>query len=159
MKLTVIAVGHRMPSWINAGFEEYVKRMPRETPIVLREIKPETRHGEASAAATEKILQREAERIMKIKPKETLDIVLDERGKVCSTMELSRRFAQWREQGREVSFVIGSADGLAPAIRQQADWLWSLSPLTLPHGLVRVLLAEQLYRAASILGNHPYHRA
>jgi 23S rRNA (pseudouridine1915-N3)-methyltransferase len=85
-------------------------------------------------------------------------VVLDERGKSCSSVEFAKRIARWREEGDDVSFVIGGADGVARTLRERAHWLWSLSPLTLPHGLVRILLAEQIYRAASILGNHPYHR-
>lgn len=154
----MIAVGHRMPVWIRDGFDEYAKRMPREMPLALTEIKPEPRHGASDARAIEQLMQREAVRISKALPDRGSVVVLDERGKTCTSTELAKRIVRWRDDGDDVSFVIGGADGIAPTLKARADWLWSLSSLTLPHGLVRVLLVEQLYRAVSILGNHPYHR-
>lgn len=158
MKLRALAVGNRMPVWVNAGFEAYAKRMPREMPLTLTEIKPEPRHGETSVAAVNKWIQLEYKRITIALPAGAMRIVLDERGKGFASMELARRMTSWRESGQDVAFVIGGADGTAAALKQEADLLWSLSPLTLPHGLVRIVLAEQLYRAASILNGHPYHR-
>jgi 23S rRNA (pseudouridine1915-N3)-methyltransferase len=133
LKLHVLAVGHRPAPWIAAGFDEYAKRMPRGLPVRLVEIKPEL-------------------------PPRCVKVVLDERGRGSTTRELAQRIAQWQLEGRDAAFVIGGADGLSAVMRDDAHWLWSLSALTLPHGLVRVIVAEQLYRAASILGNHPYHR-
>ena len=146
-----------MPDWINTGFEDYARRMPREMPLALTELKPEPRGDKPGAAV--RILEQEAQRIEAALPKSGLTVVLDETGNSVSTRALADRIMHWRADGRDVSFVIGGADGTAARLKKSADWLWSLSPLTLPHGLVRVLLAEQLYRAASIIGNHPYHRA
>jgi 23S rRNA (pseudouridine1915-N3)-methyltransferase len=147
-----------MPEWIASGFRDYAKRLPREMPLTLIELKPEPRRDESGSGASERLLEREALRIEAALPKGAMRVVLDETGKAVSTRQLAQRMMQWREQGRDVVFVIGGADGAAARLKTAADWLWSLSPLTLPHGLVRVILAEQLYRAVSILGNHPYHR-
>jgi 23S rRNA (pseudouridine1915-N3)-methyltransferase len=157
LKLAVIAVGHRMPAWVDAGFEEYARRMPRETPVKLLEVKAEPR-PEQESGNVERITEAEARRIAAAIPKGALKVVLDERGKAFTTRELSARFAGWQTEGRDVAFVIGGADGTAESVKRDADVMWSLSPLTLPHGLVRVVLAEQLYRACTILRNHPYHR-
>lgn len=155
MRLAIIAVGNRMPAWVEAGFAEYQKRMPREARIELIEIRPEKRDG----ATAESIRAAEAGRIRTALPRQAFRVALDERGCAFTSGELAQKLAGWMAQGRDVAFLIGGADGLAPALREEADLVWSLSPLTLPHGLVRVLLAEQLYRAMSILQNHPYHRA
>jgi len=148
-----------MPAWINAGFDEYARRMPREMPLVLTELKPEARRGNPSTADIARILEHEAQRIEAAFPQTGVTVVLDETGKAVTTRQLADRLVRWRGDGHDVSFVIGGADGTAARLKKAAGWLWSLSPLTLPHGLVRVLLAEQLYRAASIIANHPYHRA
>ena len=148
-----------MPEWIDAGFEDYARRMPREMPLALTELKPEARGDKPGAGAVSRILEQEARRIEEALPKAALTVVLDETGKTVSTRQLADCLTRWRDDGRDVTFVIGGADGTAARLKKSADWLWSLSPLTLPHGLVRVVLAEQLYRAASIIGNHPYHRA
>ncbi len=159
MKLHVVAVGHRMPEWIRAGFEEYARRMPRDARLVLTEIKPEIRgSGAMGTQAVERMLQAERKRILAALPAGCYKVVLDERGKGFSTRQLADNIARWRDAGRDIAFIIGGADGTAGALRQEADMLWSLSLLTLPHALVRVVLAEQLYRAVSILSNHPYHR-
>ena len=144
-----------MPAWIAAGYEEYARRMPRTLPLRLLEVKPEPR---GAATPVERLTDAEAKRIDAALPADCFRAVLDERGRTCTTRELAQRIDGWQMEGRDVAFVIGGADGLAPALREAADWRWSLSPLTLPHGLVRVIVAEQLYRAASILSNHPYHR-
>lgn len=159
LKLTVIAVGHRMPEWVAAGFAEYAKRMPRDMPLALTELKPEARRDEPGSAAALRVLEKEAQRIEAALTKGAKTVVLDESGQSVATRELAQRLGQWRARGGDVAFVIGGADGTAARLKAHADWLWSLSPLTLPHGLARVVLAEQLYRAASILMNHPYHRA
>ncbi|MDP2399798.1 MAG: 23S rRNA (pseudouridine(1915)-N(3))-methyltransferase RlmH [Burkholderiales bacterium] len=156
MKLHILAVGQRMPAWIDEGFIEYAKRMPREMPLALKELKPAQRS--ASAGDLPRWLATEAERIEAALPESALRVVLDEKGRSFPTRGLAVNLEQWRREGRDVAFIIGGADGLADGIRKSADLLWSLSPLTLPHGLVRVILAEQLYRAASLLTHHPYHR-
>lgn len=148
-----------MPAWITAGFNEYAKRMPRDMPLMLTELKPEARRDEPGSGAALRVLDKEAQRIDAALPKGALTVVLDEAGKGVSTQQLAQRLTQWRGQGRDVAFVIGGADGTAVQLKARADWLWSLSALTLPHALVRVVLAEQLYRAVSLLNNHPYHRA
>ena len=156
MKLFVVAVGHRMPAWVDAGYEEYAKRMPREAPLKLVEVKAEPRTDEGGSV--ERITEAEARRVKSAIPQGALKVVLDERGKLLSTKDLAARIESWQMDGRDVAFVIGGADGLAASVKSDADVMWALSPLTLPHGLVRVVLAEQVYRAWSILRNHPYHR-
>ncbi|HEY8085623.1 MAG TPA: 23S rRNA (pseudouridine(1915)-N(3))-methyltransferase RlmH [Methylophilaceae bacterium] len=154
MKLKIIAVGHKMPAWVTAGFEEYAKRMPREATISLIELKPDKR---AAGKGGEQVREAEAARILEAAGKDYL-IALDEHGQEVTTLKLADRFKTWLSGGRDVSLVIGGADGLHPSVIQKADWTWGLSPLTLPHAMVRVVLAEQLYRAWSVLNNHPYHR-
>jgi len=158
VKFVVAAVGHRMPAWIQAGFHEYARRMPRDAQLVIREIKPAARGKDSGAMAIKRLLQTERERIDAALPPDSYKVALDERGVGLSTRQLAERIARWREIGRDVTFIIGGADGMAAALKDEADLLWSISPLTLPHGLVRIVLAEQLYRAMSILSGHPYHR-
>lgn len=155
MRLAIIAVGQRMPDWVQAGFAEYRKRMPREARVELIEIRPEKRDG---GRAIEQVLEAEAARIEAALPRGALRVVLDEHGQGFTSLSLAAKLDEWLAGGRDVAFVIGGADGLAPAIKRQADLTWSLSPLTLPHGLVRILVAEALYRAMSIRQGHPYHR-
>lgn len=154
MKLKVIAVGHKMPDWITTGCNEYIKRMPRELAIEIIEIKPDKRSNDKKNSAVQ---EAEAKRILKAVNKDYL-IACDENGEERTTLQLASKLKSWQEMGRDVSIVIGGADGLDPALIKQADWCWSLSKLTLPHAFVRVLLAEQLYRAHSVIQNHPYHR-
>lgn len=156
MKLAILAVGHRMPAWVNDAFGEYAKRMPREMPLQLKELKPAQRSSAAGDIA--RWLQAEAERITAALPQDALRVVLDERGSSFPTRTLADHLERWRSDGRDVAFIIGGADGLDDTVKSRADLRWSLSPLTLPHGLVRVVLAEQLYRASSLLSGHPYHR-
>jgi 23S rRNA (pseudouridine1915-N3)-methyltransferase len=153
VKFIVVAVGHRMPAWVDSGFTEYAGRMPREARIELAALKPAQRGG-----PVKRVLEAEGERILSALPAGCVKVALDERGTLVDTMALARRIARWREMGRNVAFIVGGADGLAESVKTSADFVWSLSPLTLPHGLARVVLAEQLYRAHSILHNHPYHR-
>ncbi|MEK6662383.1 MAG: 23S rRNA (pseudouridine(1915)-N(3))-methyltransferase RlmH [Pseudomonadota bacterium] len=155
MDLIIAAVGTRMPHWVDEAFAEYQKRMPREARIRLLEIKPDKRDGGKTA---QQVMSVEAARIEDALPKDCLRIVLDEHGKSFTSQVLALEMQKWLGAGRDAALIIGGADGLAPEIKSRADLLWSLSPLTLPHGMVRVLLAEQLYRAHSILHNHPYHR-
>ena len=155
MKFIVASVGHKMPGWISDGFNEYAKRMPREAKIDLLEIKPEPRSG---GKATGQIMEAEAQRINTALPADCLRIALDERGANWTTRQLADRMRQWMGEGRDIAFIIGGADGLHPSIKEGAQQLLALSAMTLPHAMVRVLLAEQLYRAHSLLQNHPYHR-
>ena len=148
-----MAVGHRMPPWVNTGFAEYASRMPREARIELIALKPAAR-----GAPLQRVLDAEGKRILAALPADCVTVALDERGTLLSTMDLARRVARWRETARDVAFIVGGADGLAESVKKAAHLVWSLSPLTLPHGLARVALAEQLYRADTILHNHPYHR-
>lgn len=155
MQLIIAAVGHRMPAWIDAGFQEYAKRMPAECRIVLREIKPVERSGSRTA---ETVMAMERERIEAVIPKGSRVVALDERGRDLATLQLADQLGKWQQQAGDVTFVIGGADGLDTGFKQRADLLLRLSSLTLPHGMVRVVLAEQLYRAWSVTQNHPYHR-
>ena len=144
-----------MPAWIEAGFQEYAKRMPPECRLVLKEIKPIER---SSGKNAETVMAQERTRIEAALPKGGRVIALDEHGAQMTTVQLSQQLSIWQQQGGDVSFVIGGADGLDAEFKKNADMLLRLSNMTLPHGMVRVILAEQLYRAWSILRNHPYHR-
>ncbi len=155
MQLIIAAVGHKMPAWIETGFQEYAKRMPPECKLVLKEIKPIDRASNKNAEA---VMAQERTRIEAVLPKGGRMIALDERGQDLTTMQMSQLLTHWQQQGGDVTFVIGGADGLDVDLKKNADMLIRISSLTLPHGLVRVLLAEQLYRAWSITQNHPYHR-
>ncbi len=155
MQLLIAAVGHKMPAWISHGFDEYAKRMPPELRLQLREIKPVERSG-SKTAATAMALERE--RIEAAIPKGARRIALDEHGRDLTTIQLSRLLLQWQQEGRDVTFIIGGADGLDPQLKNEAELSIRISSMTLPHGMVRVILAEQLYRAWSITQNHPYHR-
>jgi 23S rRNA (pseudouridine1915-N3)-methyltransferase len=154
MRLRVVALGHRMPAWIDAGWDDYCRRLPREFALSLVELKPEPRDRGRPVV---QLLAAEAERI-DAACKGALVVALDERGQPWTTRSLADHLGRWRDEARDVAFVIGSADGLAPAVKRAAAAVVALSALTLPHGLVRVLLAEQIYRAVSLLSGHPYHR-
>ena len=155
MRVSIVSVGHKMPAWIKSGFGEYVKRLPPEIKVDLLELKPEER---TSGKTVEKAKALEGERILAAIPEGATVYALDEKGRPVTTQGLAVMLAGWMRDGTHPAFVIGGADGLSDAVASRADKLVSLSALTLPHGLVRVLLAEQLYRASSILANHPYHR-
>lgn len=155
MQLIIAAVGHKMPAWIEAGFAEYSKRMPPELRIALREIKPIDRSGSKTA---ETAMAQERSKIEAAIPKGARIIALDEHGRDLTSVQLSQNLTQWQQDGRDVVFVIGGADGLDAQFKSGAEMLIRISSLTLPHGMVRVILAEQLYRAWSITQNHPYHR-
>jgi 23S rRNA (pseudouridine1915-N3)-methyltransferase len=154
MKLFILAVGNKMPEWISAGFNDYAKRMPREAKIELIELKPEPRTTGKTPA---QMMEAEAQRILAA-PSNTFRIALDERGAAWTTKQLSAQMKDWLGGGRDVAFIIGGADGLHESVKSTAQQLMALSAFTLPHGMVRVILAEQLYRAHSLLNNHPYHR-
>lgn len=143
-----------MPSWVDAGWNDYARRMPREFALELIELKPEPR---TQGKPVSQLLDAEAQRIVGAAKGRPL-IALDERGAAWTTRVLADTLARWRDGATDVAFVIGSADGLAESLRKRATAVVALSALTLPHGLVRVLLAEQFYRAASLLAGHPYHR-
>lgn len=155
MRLVVVAVGTRLPEWMNAGFAEYAKRMPRELPLELVEIKPEPRSTGKTVAA---MMAAEAKRIEAALPTRCRRVVLDERGVALDSRALARRLADWMSVGDDVALLIGGPDGLDPALKASAHETLRLSSLTLPHGLARVVLAEALYRAASLNAGHPYHR-
>ena len=154
MKLAVLAVGHRQPAWVNDGCAEYLKRMPRELPASVSEIKPEPRGSETR----EQLLGAEKGRIRDALPGSCRIVVLDEKGEDLTTLKLAKRLEVWMQDGRDVALLIGGADGLDEEFKQQADDKLRLSSLTLPHGMARLILCEQLYRAVSVLKNHPYHR-
>jgi 23S rRNA (pseudouridine1915-N3)-methyltransferase len=154
MKIRVVALGHRMPAWVAAGFEDYARRLPREFALELVEIRPEPRDRGKSIA---QILAAEARRIASA-TKGWRVVALDERGERWNTTRFAQELRDWSGDGLAVAFVIGSADGLADSIKNDADVVLALSALTLPHGLARLLLAEQIYRAVSVIKGHPYHR-
>ncbi|MCC6378463.1 MAG: 23S rRNA (pseudouridine(1915)-N(3))-methyltransferase RlmH [Burkholderiales bacterium] len=154
MKLAIVALGHRMPAWVAAGYDDYASRLPRDWPLDLVELKPEARDRGRSVG---QLLETEAKRLDAACAGAAV-VALDEQGSAWSTRELADRLARWRESVRSLAFVIGSADGLDAGFKRRAAARLSISALTLPHALVRVVLAEQLYRAASLLGGHPYHR-
>ncbi len=154
MKLTVHAVAGKMPGWVDAGVAEYLKRLPRELSLSFREV-PLARRRDAEA----QIAEREGEALLRGVAEGDYCIALDPRGTAWDTQQLAGELERWMMNGRPVSLLIGGPDGLADACLARADRRWSLGPLTLPHTLVRVVLAEQLYRAWTITIGHPYHRA
>lgn len=154
MRLRVLAVGQKMPAWVDQGVEEYARRMPREISVEWLDIPPAKR----GSATREKYRVQEAEAIeAKLSGKDYV-VALDISGKAVSTELIAERFDQWQMQGEQISIVIGGPDGLHPNILKGAKERWSLGRITLPHPLVRVILAEQLYRAWSVQAGHPYHR-
>jgi len=155
MNIRLIAVGTRMPAWVSDGFTEYAKRMPRECSLELVEIPAEPR---PKNAAIPRIKTAECGRLLAAVPKGALIIALDEHGQSWTTRKLADRLETWLAGGRDVALLAGGPDGLDADCLQQSELRWSLSPLTLPHPLVRVVAAEQLYRAWSLIQGHPYHR-
>jgi 23S rRNA (pseudouridine1915-N3)-methyltransferase len=155
MRLKIIAVGTRLPPWQQQGFSEYARRLPRECAMDLTEIPAASR---AKSKATSQSIAKESDRILAALARNDYVVALDQAGVQYTSEDLAGRLDIWLAQGRDVAMLIGGADGLSQACRSRAELRWSLSDLTLPHGLARVLVAEQLYRAWSILGGHPYHR-
>lgn len=155
MKLLIVAVGTRMPQWVEAGFEEFARRMPRELPLHLLEVKAEPR---TTGKTVEAMMAAEAVRIEAALPARCRRVILDERGTDITTKALAQRLEAWQGEGEDVALIVGGPDGLAPDLKATAHERVRLSSLTLPHALVRPLLAEALYRAWSVLKNHPYHR-
>lgn len=155
MRLIIAAVGTRMPAWAAAGFEEFARRMPRELPLLLIEVKAEPRSKGKPPAA---LREAEALRLEAALPQRRRLLAVDERGTELTTRSLAQRLEGWMAGGEDVVFALGGPDGLAPRLIHGAAESLRLSGLTLPHALARVLLAEALYRAASLLHHHPYHR-
>lgn len=156
MKAQLIAIGERPPAWVAEGFAEYQKRLSHWLPLELVEIAPGVR---GKGRDTARAMQDEGARVLAALPKQVQVIVLDGDGKSWTSEQLAHRLEHWRGLGRDLAFLIGGPEGHAPDARARADETWSLGPLTLPHMLVRLVCAEQLYRAAALLANHPYHRA
>ncbi|KGE02558.1 23S rRNA (pseudouridine(1915)-N(3))-methyltransferase RlmH [Pseudohaliea rubra] len=155
MRLTVHAVAGKLPRWVAEGSADYERRLPRELKLVWRDV-PLARRGADGRAAI--LAEREGERMLKGVGHGDRVIALDPAGEPWQTVDLARHLADWQMDGRPVAFLVGGPDGLSPACRERAERSWSLGRLTLPHPLVRIVLVEQLYRAWTILTNHPYHR-
>ncbi|ROR34868.1 23S rRNA (pseudouridine(1915)-N(3))-methyltransferase RlmH [Inmirania thermothiophila] len=151
MRVHLLSVAARVPSWVAEGYRDYARRLGRGLELRLREIRPAG--GEPARARAE-----EGRRLLAAVPRGARLVALDERGELWDTRGLARRLAAWAAEGRDLALAVGGAEGLDGAVLGQAELRWSLSPLTLPHALVRVIVAEQLYRAWSLLGGHPYHR-
>lgn len=151
----LLAVGNRMPAWVSEGYTDYARRLPPECALRLVEIAPGKRGKNADLA---RIQRDEGERMLAAIPKGAQVVALEVGGRAWDTPQLARQLDRWLGEGRDVALLVGGPEGLAPVCRERAELCWSLSPLTLPHPLVRVVLAEQLYRAWSLLQGHPYHR-
>ncbi len=156
MRAQLICIGERMPTWVSLGYAEYVKRLSRELNITLRELPLGTRSKSRDAAHAVAV---EGQAMLAALPKQAHVVALDGRGEAWSSEQLAQQLQRWRMLGRDLAFLIGGPDGLALEVLERADQRWSLGPLTLPHAIVRIVLAEQMYRAVSMLANHPYHRA
>jgi 23S rRNA (pseudouridine1915-N3)-methyltransferase len=154
MRIVVVAVGTRQPAWVAAAFADYVKRMPPELRVELKEVKAEPRGSRTAAQA----MAAEAARIDAAIARGMRRVVLDEHGERVTSAAFARHVQAWQRDGRNAALVIGGPDGLDPALKERADETLRLSDLTLPHALVRVVVAEALYRASTILAGHPYHR-
>lgn len=154
MKLAILAVGHKLPDWVAKGCAEYIKRMPRELPLSVVEIKPEPR----GSKTREQLLAAEKSRLQTTLPAYPRIVVLDERGDDLTTLQLAQRLEDWMRAGGDTAFIIGGADGIDDELKQRANDRIRLSSLTLPHAMARLILCEQLYRAVSVVKNHPYHR-
>lgn len=155
MRLRILAIGTRMPSWVNEGFTEYTRRMPPELQVELMEL-PLGQRGKGQSA--DKAIAKEGAAMLKAIGDGEGVVALDVKGKSWSTEQLATQLRTWQESGRHYNLLIGGPDGLAPECTARAVQMWSLSALTLPHPLVRVVLAEQLYRAWTINVGHPYHK-
>ena len=155
MRITLYAVGNKMPKWVTEGFNEYTRRFPRDMSFHLVEIPPGKRGKNADIA---RILEKEGEQMLAAIPKGSRIVTLEVLGKPWDTPELARQLDRWQNDGRDVALLVGGPEGLAPSCIAASEQKWSLSPLTLPHPLVRILVAESLYRAWSLNNNHPYHR-
>ena len=154
MRLGILAVGHKLPDWVAKGCAEYIKRMPRELPLSVVEVKPEPR----GSKTREQLLAAEKSRLQAALSGFSRLVVLDERGADLTTVKLAQRLEDWMREGGDTAFIIGGADGIDEELKQRADAMIRLSSLTLPHAMARLVLCEQLYRAVSVVKNHPYHR-
>ncbi len=154
MRLLLMAVGQRQPGWADEAYEDFAKRFPPEMRLELKAVKAEPRGGKS----TEQLMAAEGQRLEAALPKSVRRVVLDERGDRVTTKQLAERLERWKGDGRDVAIFIGGPDGLHPDLKARADETLRLSDLTLPHAFVRVLLAEALYRAWSVMEGHPYHR-
>lgn len=155
MQINLISIGNKMPDWVKQGYHEYARRMPRECELILREISPGKRGKNVDVSRT---VKDEGERMIAAIRSDMHIVTLDIKGKNWSTPKLADRLRNWLENGQHVGLMVGGPEGLAESVRELADESWSLSAMTFPHPLVRVVVAEQIYRAWSILKNHPYHR-
>ena len=155
MRITLYAVGNKMPAWVSQGFSEYCRRFPRDMSFHLVEISPGKRGKNADIA---RILEKEGEQMLAAIPKGNRIVTLEVEGKPWTTPDLAKQLERWHVDSRDVALLVGGPEGLAPACIQASEQKWSLSPLTLPHPMVRIVVAESLYRAWSINNNHPYHR-
>ena len=155
MQIDLIAVGKRMPAWVETAVKEYTKRLPKNIAFNLIEITPAIRSKNNNA---ENYKQKEQDNIETALASNSIIICLDERGKSISSEEFAEQLQLWNDEQQRVSIIIGGADGLSEDLKNKAHQMWSLSGMTLPHGLVRVLMVEQLYRAWTITQNHTYHR-
>ncbi len=155
MHIQLITVGTRMPRWVTEGYHEYAKRLPRDCSLSLCEI-PLGKRG--SHANTKRLQEKEAQQMLDTIGKNNHVVALEVQGKAWTTDQLANQLKQWRQNGENISLLIGGPEGMLSEVSQSAHQLWSLSPLTLPHPMVRLIIAEQIYRAWSILNNHPYHR-
>jgi len=156
MQIHLITIGQKMPSWVKQGYDEYAKRMPKECEIRLKEI-PAGKRGKNSDV--KRIIRDEGEKMLTALPKNCCIVTLDVLGKPWNTPQLAKSMQGWLESGQDIALLIGGPEGLADSVKQSAQQSWSLSNLTFPHPLVRIVVAEQLYRAWTIINNHPYHRA
>jgi len=155
MQIHLIATGTRMPGWVTQGYEDYARRMPPECRLQLHEIAAGKRGKNADIA---RLTEQEGQRMLAAIPKNAQVIAMDVAGRAWTTEQLARQLSGWMQSGRDIALLVGGPEGLSTACRERGQPGWSLSPLTLPHPLVRIVLAEQLYRASSILKGHPYHK-
>lgn len=155
MRIRLLAIGNKLPDWVQEGVQEYLKRFPAFCSIELIEIAAEKR---SKQSVIQRLVEREGEKLIACLKPGNLVIALEVKGSLWSTEKLSEQLQTWQDRGQNIDMLIGGPDGLSSACIKKADIKWSLSPLTLPHPLVRIIVAEQLYRAFSILQNHPYHR-
>lgn len=156
MQIRLVCVGQKMPAWVTTAVQEYAVRMPAHCRFVVQEVAPAKR---SKQGVVSRYLADEASRLEEVLAVgNPLRVVLDERGALVDTRKLSHKLDGWLQSGRDVALVVGGPDGLDERVKASADWTWSLTPLTLPHPMVRVMLSEQMYRAWSLLNNHPYHR-
>ncbi len=155
MRIHLIAVGSRLDAWVNQGYDEFAKRLPTDCSLQLTEI-PALKRGKN--ADIERVTREEGRKMLAAIPKGALVVALDVQGRQYTTLELADKLAGWLQGGRDVALLVGGPEGLAPECLARAEEKWSLSKLTLPHPLVRIVVAEQLYRTWSVLNHHPYHR-